>query len=305
MGVNDEARIKELEKEIIFLKIELQNATLRANAMTQNLKDYEVDIKKAIEANQNAILDEQKWKTTAESWEKVVDEIAHSINSDIYAAIVSLNKFLDLPKIKKANDHICQIRDITNLLIDYLKRDNIKYSGEFSVLNIKDIVNAQLHLIKEAISTLKISSDVHEEALQTLYVPVHSTGDCSVEIIEEFADAIPLLIKDLVRNAIKHTSENNPKVDVSIIENSSFVELRMQNNGVISAQIADWFNNDFSEEPLDMSKSSKVGLRVVKKWVNLLKIDTKYFSDIPGDSTTVILKFPKKINYEKDKSTRS
>lgn len=305
MTANTENHIKELENEVLSLKIELQRAYLREKAMIESIQNYETEIEGVKKASLDLLLGEQRWKNTAEAWEKVVDEIAHSINSDIYAAVLALSKFLDNPKIKKANDHICQIRDITNLLFDYLKRDNIKYSGEFSILNIQDIVNAQLALIKESISILKISSDEHAEALQDLQIPITSTGNCTIEIIQEFEDAVPLIIKDLIRNAIKHTLEEDPRVDISISEINSIVELRIQNNGIISPQIADWFNNDFSEEPVNISKSSKVGLRVVKKWVTLLKIDTKYYSDLTYDSTQVIIKFPKRINYEKDKSTRS
>ncbi|MCA0387099.1 MAG: ATP-binding protein [Bacteroidetes bacterium] len=300
MEKNLEDKIKELEREILLLKIELQNTRLREIEKEKNLNSYVRDLDKAKELNLNSVFREQELKNLATSWERIVDELAHSINTDVFVAVSAMSKFLDNPKIKKANYHTRQIRDLTNLLLLYLKRNEIDYSNEFADIDIKEVIQKQVDLIKDGISTLRISSDEHEESLLKMEIPVTVSGETKIAVMEEFADAIPLLIKDLVRNAMKHTTEENPKVEVKIEEFESFVELTIFNNGAISEKLADWFNKSSLEDPENMSKSSKVGLRVVKKWVDLLKIDTRYLRDEKNDTTTVRLQFPKRISYEKN-----
>ena len=300
MEKNPEEKIRELEKEVLLLKIELQNTRLREIEKEKNLNNYVRDLDKAKELNLNSVFREQELKNLATSWERIVDELAHSINTDVYVAVSSMSRFLDNPKIKKANYHTRQIRDLTNLLLLYLRRNDVQYSNEFTELNLNEVVDQQIALIKDGISTLRISSDEHEEALLTMLIPVTTIGETKIIINEEFADAIPLVIKDLVRNAMKHTTEADPKVEITITEFESFVEVMIYNNGAISEKLADWFNKSSLEDPENMSKSSKVGLRVVKKWVDLLKIETRYLRDGNNDTTTVKLSFPKRISYEKN-----
>lgn len=300
MEKNPEEKIRELEKEVLLLKIELQNTRLREIEKEKNLNNYVRDLDKAKELNLNSVFREQELKNLATSWERIVDELAHSINTDVYVAVSSMSRFLDNPKIKKANYHTRQIRDLTNLLLLYLRRNDVQYSNEFTELNLNEVVDQQIALIKDGISTLRISSDEHEEALLTMLIPVTTIGESKIIINEEFADAIPLVIKDLVRNAMKHTTEADPKVEIKITEFESFVEVMIYNNGAISEKLADWFNKSSLEDPENMSKSSKVGLRVVKKWVDLLKIETRYLRDGNNDTTTVKLSFPKRISYEKN-----
>lgn len=297
--MNSKHGIEEIMKENTFLQIENQNLRLREKQIADNLKSLLDENLALKENNIGSLLREKELQTQAESWERIVDELAHSINTDVYVAVSAMSKFLDNPKIKKASYHTRQIRDLTNLLMLYLKRNDITYSGEFTSVDIPEIVNSQLTLIKDGISTLRISSDEHEEALLKLEVPIVINGNCSIEITSEFIEAVPLVIKDLVRNSLKHTTEENPRVEISITGFENMVELRIENNGRISEKLADWFNKGSTEDPVDMSKSSKVGLRVVKKWVDLLKIDTKYQTNESDDRTAVSIKFPRRIVYAK------
>ncbi|MBK7867564.1 MAG: hypothetical protein IPJ75_11620 [Ignavibacteriales bacterium] len=98
-----------------------------------------------------------------------------------------MSKFLDNPKIKKANYHTRQIRDLTNLLLLYLKRDDIEYSNEFTEFALSEVVAEQIALIKDGISTLRISSDEHEESLLKMEIPVTIIGETKIAINKEFA----------------------------------------------------------------------------------------------------------------------
>lgn len=297
---NKEQRISDLEREINRLKIELQNTRLREIEKEKNLNNYIRELGEAKQFNVGSLLREKELQTQAESWERIVDELAHSINTDVYVAVSAMSKFLDNPKIKKASYHTKQIRDLTQLLLLYLRRKDVTYSNEFAELDLQEVVQQQIELIKDGISTLRLSSDEHQDLVMSMKIPVSKSGESTISITKEFVDAIPLIVKDLIRNAMKHTSEDDPKVEVSINETANFVEMEIFNNGAISEKLADWFNKNLMDDPENMPKSSKVGMRVVKKWVDLLKIETRYFRDEESDTTKVRLNFAKRIQYEKD-----
>ncbi len=98
MESSNDPRIKELEREITLLRIELQNARLREIEKEKNLNNYVRELDAAKQLNVGAILREKELQTLAESWERIVDELAHSINTDVYVAVSAMSKFLDNPK---------------------------------------------------------------------------------------------------------------------------------------------------------------------------------------------------------------
>lgn len=293
------SEIDALKQRVLQLEIENQNCRLEKEEMFKNLNNTIQEKVKFQREHSNLLLKEQELRNISKSYEIIIDELAHSINSDIFIAVNFLSRSLDNPKIKKADSHIKQVRDLNNLLMTYLKRDELQFSGQFKEIVLEQVLNEQIELIKNSLSTLRISSDDHEENLEKLTVIPVISGNSTVLIIEEFATALSLIVKDLIRNAFKHTNEENPEIAVSLIENQSYVFLSIKNNRAIDPVLADWFNNNSLADPQNMSKSSKVGLRVVKKWVDFLKIPVKYFSNKKEDYTTVEIKFPKRIAYEK------
>ncbi|MBE2279752.1 MAG: sensor histidine kinase [Ignavibacteriaceae bacterium] len=291
--------IDALKKRVLQLEIENQNCRLEKEEMFKNLNKIIQEKDKFQREHSNLLLKEQELRNISRSYEIIIDELAHSINSDIFIAVNFLSRSLDNPKIKKADSHIKQVRDLNNLLMTYLKRDELQFSGQFKEIVLEQVLNEQIELIKNSLSTLRISSDEHEENLEKLIVTPEIKGNSTVLIVEEFASALSLIVKDLIRNAFKHTNEENPEITVSLEDNESYVILLIKNNRAIDPVLADWFNNNSLADPQNMSKSSKVGLRVVKKWVDLLKIPVKYVSNKKDDYTTVEVKFPKRIAYDK------
>lgn len=296
-----------LKKEIDSLKKE--NEKLRAD--NQLFKIKEVEREKQFEAlgkekarltqiTAISAITEQKLLNQIETWQKVVDEIAHSINTDVYVAVANLDKHKDLPRIKKASYHVKQIRDLTNLLMWYLNRNRLAISGELATENINKIIYTQIETIKDGISTLRISSDEHQENILKMEIQIETEGDTTVLITKEITDAIGLVLKDLLRNAIKNTNEEQPVVKIKIIGNANSVAVEIKNNQAISKEISSWFNNQTTVEPEKMSKSARVGLRVIKMWIDLLKIDGKLLPDNQNNLTTARIIFPKEIRYAKN-----
>jgi sensor histidine kinase regulating citrate/malate metabolism len=110
------------------------------------------------------------------------------------------------------------------------------------------------------------------------------------------SDALVLILKDLLKNALKNTDEQNPHVEVSIIEQDKNILLEIINNQAIAEEFSDWFNEKSDIEP-QISKSTKVGLRIIKKWVKILNIQAELLPDKKQNNTYARVIIPKKINY--------
>lgn len=289
-----------LKKENEKLKAELHLITIKE---TEREKQFDLVSREKFflkEKTAQLTITEQRLKDQIETWQKVVDEMAHSINTDVYVAVANLDKHKDLPRIKKASYHVKQIRNLTNLLMWYINRNRLITSGELASVNISETIHTQIETIKEGISTLRISSDEHQENILKMEILVETEGDVNVLITKEISDAVSLVVKDLLRNALKNTNEEHPEVKIKLIGNETSVIVEIQNNQAISKEFSSWFNNETSVEPEKMSKSARVGLRVIKMWIDLLKIDAKLLPDHQNNLTTARIIFPKEIRYEKN-----
>jgi signal transduction histidine kinase len=297
-----EDEIDFLKKENERLKVSLKIAEEKLLKSEEKYQTIRQDLLKEIEADRNEIYDLslkiKEEQTKVSTWEKIVDEMAHSIFTDVYIALTNLEKHKDLPRILKSFYHIKQIRDITNLLMWMIKKDELKLSGKLTTLNISEIVNTQINTIKEGISTLRLSDDTHQENLLKSEIPVNGDNNANVEINEEISQSIELILKDLLRNAMKNTDEANPVVSVLIKSDNSHVLVEIKNNQAIKDEFSDWFNNKSANEPGAISKSSKVGLRIIKEWTKLLKIDAELIPNKTENYTISKIKIPRLIKYE-------
>ena len=180
----------------------------------------------------------------------------------------------------------------------YLKRNVVKFSGNYDELSIKEVVNEQIETIKKSLSTLRLSTNKHEDSLQNIEIPIKVIGDTKIKIITEFKEAISIILKDLLRNAFKNTTEENPQIKIKIEKDESLIKLIIVNNQLISEDFLNWFNDGSEIEP-EISKSSKVGLRVILKWTKLLGINAKFSTDKINKTTIAEIIFPKEIRYDK------
>jgi len=269
------------------------------NRAIDEIKSLENRIKE-LEKTNNQLIRELKEKIKSFEWQKIIDEMAHSINTDVYVAVSNLEKHKDLPRIQKAFYHTKQIRDLINLFMWYIKRNELQISGTRVSLNIEEIIKTQLEAIKEGISTLRLSADEHQENILKMEIPLEVEGEVNIQINKEIADSITLILKDILRNAIKNTKEENPLVTIKIAGSDYSVTVEVCNNTAIKENFSLWFNNESNEEPMDISKSMKVGLRVIKMWIDLLKINAKLIPNYQDDSTTAKIVLPKEIKIEQN-----
>ena len=316
MKINQNEEVELLKVEILSLKkelvaIQIRNTNLvntnnelesENSSIKQNFGNqlYELNAQREEQSKQNLneLLEERAEKTKNVEWEKIIDEMAHSINSDVYIAVSYLSRIDSNPDVKIALNHTKQIRDLINLIMIYLKRNVVKFSGNYDELSIKEVVNEQIETIKKSLSTLRLSTNKHEDSLQNIEIPIKVIGDTKIKIITEFKEAISIILKDLLRNAFKNTTEENPQIKIKIEKDESLIKLIIVNNQLISEDFLNWFNDGSEIEP-EISKSSKVGLRVILKWTKLLGINAKFSTDKINKTTIAEIIFPKEIRYEK------
>jgi len=245
----------------------------------------------------NELLRERGRKSEKKEWEKIIDEMAHTINSDVYVAVSYLSRTSQTPEVQLALAHTKQIRDLINLIMFYLKRKEIRFSGKTVSLSVVKVVNEQISIIKNSLSTLRLALEEHERNLKLLDIPVSVTGNTDIVVPFELKEAITVIVKDLLRNAFKNTEETNPEVAVEISGETNAVKVEIINNKAIDEKFSKWFNGESEKEP-QISKSMKVGLRVIKKWVEELDIKASLVGDVKSNKTVATIIFPREIRYE-------
>lgn len=300
--LNDQSKvITQLKKENIDLKESLKELQDLNDAQLRNLnnllEEAREEIRNSEDRNLNNLTSEAEAKGGKEEWEKIIDEMAHSINNDVYLAVSKLSRIKNDERVQSAKYHVNKIRDLVNLIMLYLKRNEVPFSNEYSILDINNILADEIAGIEESLNTLRISSREHLknlESLKTTFTPIENS---SLSINKELESTIGLILKDIIRNAYKNTNEENPKVSVSLISSDNFVDVIITNNILIPDDFVAWMNETSDIEP-EISKSMKVGLRVVKKWSDLLKIKIVLKKLVDINSTEVTLRIPREVRYD-------
>lgn len=288
-----------LKKENTQLLSELSQKEKSINKLISDIENSHKNELITSEKRIGSALKERELQAQLQTWEKIVDEMAHSINTDVFVAINSLEEETSTPKIKKAKFHISQIRDLINLYMWYIKREELSLSGDVTELDLSEIINSQINLIREGISTIRISTKEHRDNLIKMKIEPDFVGDLRINVTKEIKECVGLIIKDLLRNAFKNTIEESPRVEIRASGEESRIHIEIENNKAISNDFAEWFNGQSDEEPNNIAKSTKVGLRVIKMWLKLLKINAKLIPDSGNDSTKAIINFERTIKYEK------
>ncbi|NUN09708.1 MAG: ATP-binding protein [Ignavibacteriaceae bacterium] len=256
------------------------------------------DLLQEKESNFQSLLSKTRKNTESREWELIVDEMAHTFNTDIFLAQSFLLKLEASPNRTKAFNHLKHLRDLNDLIMWYLKRkDFIRKDEEIVKIDIAEAYQTQLNTVKEGITTLRLSVREHQQKLAELTPEFALSGNCVVRATVHLKDVFDLILKDLLRNAFKNTDEENPMVTVSLKEEPTEVELIITNNRLMPVEFKQWFVGDANIEP-EISKSSKVGLRILKKWLTLLRIDYNVELDAEKNQTAVYLYIPKEIKVE-------
>lgn len=238
-------------------------------------------------------------ETELQTWQRIVDEMAHSINTDVFAALSNLNEITDDTAVNKAKHNIKRIRDIANLIMWDLNKARLPASTTILEIDLHQLIQTQIDAIKDGIDSLRLSIREHKSKLTQLVIPITAKNECAVRIDDNIETGLELIIKDLLRNAFQNTDEENPFISVEIFPSEDFISLIITNNRLISEKELLWFNEGIDDDDIQMSKSSKVGLRLVKRWFKNLSINGNFLTDPKTNQTSIKLQIPKVIRYEK------
>lgn len=256
------------------------------------------------ERAQNQVLIEKELKTKGEEWQRIVDEMAHTIHTDIFIATDSLLELEDNQLRKKIFAHLVEVRDLTDLTLWFLKKDElVKKNDKVVSIDLKNIIENQITTIKKAPSTLRLSTKKHRENLSIIQVPVESTGITSIYIPSEIQKVFNLLFKDLLRNAFKNTTHEKPYVAIKFVEGSELLKVTITNNKLMPEEFASWLMTNSTIEP-EIAKHSKAGLRILKKWFSYLNISIDVTLDKEDLMTAISILIPKTITLKEDMNGR-
>lgn len=288
-----------MDDELLLLKRENADLLSKMILKEKTVASLFEEKTKLISQVQNIALHEQAIQTELTTWQKVVDEMAHSINTDVFAALSNLNKENDSPSINKTKHNIKRIRDIANLIMWDLNRSRLPASTCMISVDLAQLIKTQIDTIKDGMDSLRLSIREHKTKLLQLAIPVIYENECSLQIDDNIEAGLELIIKDLLRNAFQNTDEENPKITIELFSTDEIITLQITNNRLISEKEILWFNDDIDDDEIQMSKSAKVGLRLVKRWFKILKMTGKFTVNSALNETTITLKIPKWIKYEK------
>lgn len=294
--------IKLLQKEIDILKKE--NEKLKVDNFLLKQKEIEREKQfnalskekaKLTERTAQSTIAEQKLKNQVESWQKTIDELAHTIHTDIFIATDTLLDLQENEDRKKILAHLFEVRDLTDLTLWFLRKNELyKKDDKIVSIDLKQIIEKQLISIQNAPSILRLSTALHRDNLKNLIVPIKIQGNTRIEIPSEIQKVFNLLYKDLLRNAFKNTLPENPVVLINFNEEQEYIRTTISNNKLMDGQFEKWLTIDTVEEP-EISKHSKAGLRILKKWLKYLNIILEIDLDKENSQTNISLLIPKKI----------
>jgi len=201
-------------------------------------------------------------------WESVIDQLAHSLNTNIGAArnsihmlSESLNEKTKQDLANKSDKYLMEVADLVELTLDSLKVDVAKRAGS---CYLSDLIYEQINVIKEGIDTLRFSNNLHKMNVKNMS-PVLELDNTI--ILYTYGRAAGLIIKDLIKNAFTNTNKEKPfvKIKTFLVDDETCI-LSIENNIAMSHEWQMRINDDIESDVIKGSKSAAVGIKVIKNW---------------------------------------
>ncbi len=229
-------------------------------------------------------------------WEQIIDQLAHSLNTNIGAAKNSIRMLVETLSEKAKKDlatrsdkYLTEVADLVELTLNSVK---VNVEENITLRNLSSIIHEQIEVIKEGIETLKFSGIQHKINVRNMN-PILELDDTIM--LETYIRAAELIIKDLLKNAFTNTGQENPFVKIKTMQkDDEYFILQIENNKAISHQWAKRINEGIEDENLRMSKTQAVGMKVVRKWNEKLRWSINVAADEINNFTTTTLTIPVK-----------
>lgn len=286
---------KKFVEKIKELNDQLESITNNFNRTIKESYEQRIEDEKR---NRDLFNEQAKLKNQIETWQLVVDEIAHTIHTDLDIAAKTITKFDESDLRNKTFYHIIHVRDLVDLTMWFIKRDELLPEKEKKVrLNLPEILSKQIETVMDGYDSLRIPDEAHKKLIRKLSIVPIINGECKIITRKSLEKVFHLIFKDLLRNAFRNTNPVSPLISISLTELEDKIEFVLKNNKKMPENWKKWIEGDEGINPPE-EKSQKVGLRIIKKWLQFLTIAVRVSINNDEDSTTFYLSIPKEIKIE-------
>lgn len=258
-------------------------------------KNQELEIKKRIEAENNAKIALKKEQELNELKTKFLSLVSHQFKTPLTGISISsmlLAKYKLTEDQQKREKHISIINNKVHYLnkiindflsIEKLEKGEIKYN--LTTFEIKDIVN---NSINEVSSILKGGQRI-----------VCNTNDEDILVYQD-EKIIELTLANLLSNAIKYSRENG-KITIDIEKNkeNAIIKITDRGFGIPEKDQKHIFNRYFRAENVLLIEGTGIGLNIIKNHLTNLG-GTITFKSKQNIGTTFVVTIPNKLFNEKD-----
>ena len=288
-------QIESLTQQLDDVKDENEELRTQVASLEIIIKDSEEDSRD----KQEAILNDQKRINFAEAkaleWESITNDLSHTISTHITNAANILYKavngnIFDYNEVLiRALINVKRVKSLSDLIYNYNKLDEVVKRFKIKDdLDLVDIIKDRLDDVRNSLETLHITPE-RISILSHLEIRINCSQACPLTINEQLEEVPGLIITDLLRNAFKYSSDNNPNINISVTDNGRYYIVDITNN----------------RSPKPESTSLKSGLKIVMRFAEILGISFVKTEDSSNDNITFTLRIPKNIRYGKNKNLTS
>ncbi|QOJ27821.1 MAG: hypothetical protein HRU80_02630 [Ignavibacteriales bacterium] len=288
--------------ELEYLRSENERLKNEIRSKEQNLnnllKEKEFEVKKAVSVSQNSILQDKQIAVNTETWTEAMDELAHAINTSIMVATSAIKELPESPERSKAFTHIRQIKNYTELVLWDLhirKGEFLNSNAEPVEIDLVPIFTENITAIKDEPSVLRPRNKNRAAQYSEMKVATDFPQKCLVMIPSELKNVFDLLFLELLKNSFINTNAENPHVRVHVKELPRSFEVLFENNKIMDEKYRNWFMGKSADSSFDIAKSIKVGLRLVMRWTEILKVSRDVTIVTEEELTRITLTIPKVI----------
>lgn len=293
--MNQMNEIEEIRKENERLKNEMRAIGQNLNNL---LREKEIEVQRALTTNQNSILQAKQTSVNTETWTEAMDELAHAINTSIMVATSAIKDLPESQERSKAFTHIRQIKNYTELVLWDLhirKGELLNSNAEPVEIDLVPIFTENITAIKEEPSVLRPRNKNRAAQYSEMKVVIDFPQKCPIMVPAELKNVFDLLFLELLKNSFINTHAETPHVRVAVKELPRSFEVLFENNKIMDEKYREWFMGKSADSSFDIAKSIKVGLRLVMRWTEILKVTRDVTIVTEEELTRISLTIPKVI----------
>lgn len=238
-------------------------------------------------SSQNQLLEEQRKELEFSNARltRALSVLSHDVRNPL-ASIESLlvvfdSEEMDQETRQQVRQHLLQLttatRDMATSLASWSKLQITGHSFEPRLITVEELLKSTVPLIQEMAKSHSIQLDlrVHEEEI--LYVD---------------ADLMPIILRNLLHNAIKHSPANNVvRLEIHITESEQLFVVQDWGDGMSSADIARLMESQLKMSQLQSQDGIGLGLLLVQEFTALHSGKIAVESN-RGEGTRIALSIP-------------